>query len=56
MFSLVDKTEGLSSGHSHSALRDFSKREREAVLQQRPSSWNIKRLLLIKENQTSQGI
>ena len=24
------------------------------VLQQKPGSWNIKRLLLIKENQTSQ--
>ena len=41
------------------ALRDCSQEAREesgyiGVLQQRPASWDIKRLLLMKENQLSQ--
>ena len=44
---------------SQTARRDLSEEVREepgyvGVLQQSPRSWNIKRLLLIKENQTSQ--
>ena len=44
---------------SQLTLRAYSKEVKEepwyiGVLQQKPGSWNIKRLLLIKENQTSQ--
>ena len=61
MFYLAAKTEDLGPGGS---LSDRSERllqeAREelgyiGVLQQRPGSQNIERLLLIKENQTSQG-
>ena len=60
MLYLADKTEDLSQDTaSQIALSDCSKGVREepgyiGVLQQRPGSSNFKRLLLIKENQTSQ--
>ena len=61
MFSLVDKTEDLSPGCSISYNSErllCSKKEGsqdiQECLQQRPGSRNIKRFLLIKENQTSQ--
>ena len=59
VFDLVDKTEDLSPGHSLSALRECSEEARGepgyiGVFATRPGSRNIKRLLLIKENQISQ--
>ena len=59
MFYLVNKTEDLSLEDTFSALRDCSKEVTEEtdiqrVLQQNPDSQTIKRLLLVKENQTSQ--
>ena len=60
MFYLVDKTEDLSWGHSISGSSERPLRRgqggarRYRSLQQRPGSWSMKRLLLIKENQVSQ--
>ena len=59
MFYLVNKTEDLSLEDTFSALRDCSEEVTEEtdiqrVLQQNPDSQTIKRLLLVKENQTSQ--
>ena len=62
MFYLEDKTEDLSlDTASQKTLRDCSKKIREdpgyiQVFAKRPDSQNINRLLLIKENQVSQGI
>ena len=52
----VDILRSSSLGHKISALRDCSEEEPQSigVLQQKPGSQNIKRLLLIKEKQTSQ--
>lgn len=54
-----DISENSSLGGSLSALRRWSKEISEepgymGVLQQKADSWNIKRLLLIKEDWTSQ--
>ena len=59
MFYLADKIEDLSREDSLSALRGCSEEVREkpgyvGVLQQKPRSQNIKRLLLIEENQKFQ--
>ena len=61
MFSLVDKTEDLSPGHSlsNSSERLLQRgkggdRIERSFLQQRPGSRYFKRLLSIKENQISQ--
>ena len=56
MFYLADKTEGFSPEDSLSALTKEVREEPGyiGVLQQKPGSRNIKRLRLIKENQTSQ--
>ena len=57
MFYLADKTEDLSPGHSLSDIWETGPRREgrgldiQDFLQQRPGSQNIKRLLLIKENQ-----
>ena len=59
MFYSADIHRTSSLGDRISTLRDCSKEVRgelgsTEVLQQRAGSWNIKRLLLIKENQISQ--
>ena len=60
MFYLVDFLRAQAQeAASQVALRDCSKGVREELgyigdLQQKPGRWNIKRLLLIKENKTSQ--
>ena len=63
MFYMADKSEDLSpdaaSQINSERLLQRDKQESQDVqecLQQRPESWNIKRLLLMKENQPSQII
>ena len=67
MFYSADKIEDLSLGHSISDNSEtapkrpgdgvgLGSQDMQEFLQQRPTNWNIKRLLLIKENQISQGI
>lgn len=53
----MDKTEDLSQGHSILGLkRRVGSQDTEEFLQQSPDRWNITRPLLIKENQTPQGL
>ena len=60
MFYLVDKTEDLTLGHNISdnsetvLKRQGGSQDMQEFLQQKPGSQNIKRLLLIKNNQISQ--
>ena len=65
MFYLADKTEDLRPGHSISGHSKGRLRRGKGTgvgggqdirefLRHRPSSWKIRGLLLIKENQTSQ--
>ena len=61
LFYLADNTEDLNPGYSLSGSSEGllqkgkgGKEDREEFSQQRPGSWNLKRLLLDKENSTAQ--